>query len=230
MAKIFISYKYGDKHVRQNDSWNINDWLLEVEDGDYLTARDYTTHLMENVLTDHQNKAEEDKDDLSSLTEEVIQQKLYERIYDSTVTIILISKNMKENREEKLQWIPREVSYSLREKTREGRKSYTNGVLAVVLPDEDGKYDHAVIHKSCGVTSWQTPSFFKIIRKNMFNRLEKNQTLCGFCSNYHHRGNNHSYICPVKWDNFVDDHNRYINLVLDLKERLDEFSLTVGHE
>lgn len=226
MAKIFISYKYNDKYVRQNKSLNINDWLLEVDDGNYLTARDYVNYLMEKVLTDHQNKAEEDDDDLSSLTEEVIQQKLYDRIYDSTVTIILISKNMREAGEEKLQWIPRETSYSLREKTRQDRTSYTNGVLAVVLPDENGKYDHAVLHKPCGVRSWQTPSFFKIIRKNMFNRFEKNQTLCSSCFGYHHHGNDHSYIHPVKWDDFVIDHNKYINLALDLKERLDEFDLT----
>ncbi len=223
MAKIFISYKYGDKHVRQHYSYNHTDWLLESENGNYLTARDYVTYLMEKVLTDHINKAEKDDEDLSYFLEETIQKKLYDRIYDSTVTIVLISKDIKEPKAEKLQWIPREIAYSLREQSREDRTSYTNGVLAVVLPDENDNYDHGVIHKNCGVTSWQTHSFFKIIRENMFNKLDKNRNICDSCVSYHHYDNDHSYIHPVKWDDFVKDHNKYINHVLDLKERLNDF-------
>ncbi|MCK6462464.1 MAG: TIR domain-containing protein [Candidatus Pacebacteria bacterium] len=230
MAKIFISYKYGDKYVRQNNSYNLSDWLLGSENGNYLTARDYVTHLMEKVLTDHTNKAEKDNEDLSNLTEDVIQQKLFDRIYDSTVTIVLISKQMKESAEEELQWIPRELSYSLKEKTREDRTSYTNGVLATALPDEDGSYDYAVINRKCGVISWQTQSFFKIIRTNMFNRVNKNHNLCNSCLRYHHHGHDHSFIHPVKWDDFVHDHNLYINRVLDFKDRLDEFKLTKNLE
>lgn len=230
MAKIFISYKYADKFVRQNNSCNWSHWFSGVESGNYLTARDYVTHLMDKVLTDHTNKAEKDGDDLSSLTEEVIQQKLYDRIYDSTVTIVLISKKMRDsNRAEKLQWIPREIAYSLREQPREDRTSYTNGILAIALPDENGVYDHAVVHKNCGARSWQTDSFFKIIGDNMFNRKNKNHTPCNSCLNYHHHGEDHSYIHPVKWDDFIDDHNKYINHVLDLKERLEEFKLTKVH-
>lgn len=230
MAKIFISYKYGDKYVKQNDSYSLSDWRLETEGGNYLTARDYVTHLMENILIDHTHKAEKDDEDLSHLAEETIERRLHDRIYDSTVTIVLISKRMKEPRDEKLQWIPRELAYSLREKTRDDRTSYTNGILAVVLPDENGSYDHAVIHKDCGVRSWQTHSFFQIVRENMFNRVQKNHSHCEACSDYHHYGNDHSYIHPVKWDDFVGDPNRYINHVLNLKDRLDEFELTKTHD
>lgn len=230
MAKIFISYKYRDKHVRQNTSYSPTAWLLEVESGNYLTARDYVTYLMEGILIDHTNKSEDDNEDISHLTEDVIQQKLYDRIYDTTVTIILISKNMKEGSPEKSQWIPREISYSLKEKTREDRTSYTNGLLAVVLPDENNSYDYAFIKKPCGVRSWNTYSFFNIIRSNMFNRVDNKQNFCTLCSDYHHHGNDHSYIYPVTWDDFVKNHNSYINIVLDLKDRLDEFTLTKNLE
>ncbi|MDD3607481.1 MAG: TIR domain-containing protein [Candidatus Moranbacteria bacterium] len=224
MAKIFISYKYGDKYVRQNDSYDYTHWLLEAENGNYLTVRDYVTHLMEKVLTDHTNKAEKDDEDLSHLTEETIQQKLYDRIYDSTVTIIILSKNMKESKAESLQWIPREVSYSLKNKTRDDRTSYTNGILAVALPDENNSYDYAVIKKDCGVRSWQTWSFFDIISSHMFNRIDKNINACNECSG-HHSGYDHSYIHPVKWDDFTNNHNLYINRVLGFKDRLTEFEI-----
>lgn len=225
MAKIFISYKYADKHVRQNNSCDWSHWHANTQDGNYLTCREYVTHLMDNVLKDHTNKAEEDDEDLSNLTEEVIQGKLYDRIYDSTVTIILMSKRMVEALGEKQQWIPREIAYSLREKTREDRTSYTNGILAVVIPDENNSYEYAVVDKPCGVRSWQTHTFFKIINENMFNRHNKDQTYCNLCFGNHHNGHDHSYIHPVKWDDFVKNHNVYINRVLDLKDRLDEFDL-----
>jgi hypothetical protein len=229
MAKIFISYKYGNKNVRQNKSCNWDHWNAGIKNGNYLTVRNYVTHLMENVLKDHTNKAEKDGEDLSNLTEEVIQTKLYDRIYDSTVTIVLISKNMKDFlKKEKLQWIPREVSYSLKEKTRDNRTSYSNGILAVVLPDENDNYDYAILDKDCGVRSYQTHSYFKIIGNNMFNRLDKNHDFCENCLINHHIGEDHSYIYPVKWDDFVKDnnYNKYINHVLDLKDRIEEFKLT----
>ena len=147
MAKIFISYKYRDKYVRQNPDYNLTHWLTDQDNGNYLTARDYVNHLTEVILTDHQNKAEKDNEDLSFLSEETIQRKLYDRIYDSTLTIVLISKHMKNNRDESLQWIPREISYSIKEKTRDDRTSYTNGILAVALPDEMNSYNYAVINK-----------------------------------------------------------------------------------
>ena len=184
---------------------------------------------MEKVLTDHVNKAEKDNEDISHLTEEVIQQKLYNRIFDSTVTVVLISKDMKENGLEKLQWVPREISYSLREKTREDKTSYTNGVLAVILPDESNSYEHGIKHFNC-VTEIQTNKFFNIISSNMFNRSEHKRNVCTVCRNYHHYGDDHSYIYPVKWDNFVKNHNFYINHVLGLKDRLDEFSLKKTHD
>lgn len=229
MAKIFISYKYGDKSVRQNDNCNWTHWQSEIDDGSYLTARDYVDHLMEKVLTDHTNKAEKDDEDLSHLTEDAIQQKLYDRIYDSTVTIVLVSKNMKEAKHESLQWIPREIAYSLRDKTREDRTSYTNGVLAVILPDEGGSYEHGVKYYNC-VTEFQTHNFFKIISANMFNRNEHKTNICAVCGNRHHYGDDHSYIYPVRWDNFVNNHNFYVDHVLGLKDRLDEFDLKKTHD
>ncbi len=229
MAKIFISYKYADKAVRQNDSCDWAHWLSGVEDGNYLTARDCVDHLMKKVLTDHTNKAEKDNEDLSELTEEVIQQKLYDRIYDSTVTIVLVSKNMKESKHEKLQWIPREMTYSLREKTRDDRTSYANGILAVILPDESGSYDHGIKHRDC-VIEIQTNSFFNIIALNMFNRNEHKKNICATCRSHHHHGDDHSYVYPVRWDDFVKNHNLYIEHALSLKDRLNEFELTKMHE
>lgn len=66
---------------------------------------------------------------------------------------------MKEKgRWEKSQWIPWEISYSLRETTRNDRTSHNNAVLAVILPDKNGSYDY-----------YSTDILFPIMKANILN-------------------------------------------------------------
>lgn len=63
--------------------------------------------------------------------------KLADKIYDSTVTIVLISKGMNQLFTlEKNQWIPWKIAYSLRTKTRFSRTNKINGVLAIKTLDK----------------------------------------------------------------------------------------------
>lgn len=82
--------------------------------------RDYITKF-EEILDSSDNiyKGESDGEDLSKLSDDTIWEKLKDRIYDSSVTVIFISPEMKEVwKEEKDQWIPWEISYSLKETSR----------------------------------------------------------------------------------------------------------------
>lgn len=94
--KIFISYKYADEDVYNLDWWQNS------------TARDYVTELQNRLdSSNHINKGEKDDEDLSNLDDNTIWEKLKDRIYDSTLTIVLISPNMKEGgRRDRDQWIP----------------------------------------------------------------------------------------------------------------------------
>lgn len=133
--KIFISYKYYDTNVQ----------ILPTTLNNNPKVRDYVTWL-ENKFTnrtEHVYKGESDNEDLSYKSEDYIWSKLKDKIFDSSITIVLISPNMKEpNKWEKSQWIPWEISYSLREIPRSAYTSHSNAVLAVVLPDRKGNYSY----------------------------------------------------------------------------------------
>lgn len=224
-SKIFVSYKYKDPDVLPLSEY------VPGEDTNYThTPRHYVDKIIEVIGPDFIYKGEKSGEDASHLSDTTIHSKLKDKLFDSSMTIVLLSPNMIDLHEpEDEQWIPNEISYSLRVQKRGERKSGTNGLLLVALPDNNGSYDYAVLHARCGVRSWQTASFFSIIKKNMFNRLDKNQTLCRSCLNYHHHGWDHSYAHPVKWEDFIVDHNLYIDRAVALKDAKHEFNIAKTH-
>ena len=102
-------------------------------------------------------------------------------IYDSSVTIVLVSPNIRDkNKWDRSQWIAWEIRYSLCEYKRELRYSHTNGLIYVVLPDKQGNYDYAFQHKYCcstGCNVFLTDPLFAIMEGNLFNRKTKDGEL-----------------------------------------------------
>lgn len=223
--KIFVSYKYKDSNVHPLSEY------APGKDTDYShTPRHYVDKIIDTIGQEHIYKGEKSGEDIGHLADDTIDSKLKEKIFDSSVTLVLISPNMwDKSKYEKDQWIPNEICYSLRNKKRGDKTSKANAMLAVVLPDSNGSYDYAVVHYSC-VTQWQTGSFFAIIRNNMFNRSTKKLTKCDTCGEYHHAGADHSYMHPVKWSDFIADHNHYIDHALSLRDQIDDFEVSKVHE
>lgn len=215
--KIFISYKFADQNVQQLPNHSI--W-------NPTTVRSYVD-LLENYFdaTDHIYKGESSDEDLSYLSEDTIWEKLKDRIYDSSVTIIMISPNMRlPNRSDRSQWIPWEVSFSLKETKRNDRTSHTNAVLAIVLPDSYGSYNYYLTQSPCGSTTHNTDRLFKIIRDNKFNIKCPDKRLCSQCNNYHYYGNC-SYIEATKWSEFITSPNFYIEQAIMRQNNIEKYNI-----
>ena len=226
--KIFISYKYADNDV-ENITGNPGLWYN-------CTVRNYVD-VIEDTLkdkTDHIYKGESDGEDLSQLKDPTIWEKLKNRIYDSTLTIIMISKGMREKyKAEKHQWIPQEISYSLKEVSRKDKNgnpvtSKTNAILAVILPDKSGSYSYFTYTKNCcstGCTTYQSNSnlIFSIMSGNMFNQKNPDANNCDVGQTIYH--GDCSYMYCVKWSDFVGDMESYIDKAYEIQENQDDYNI-----
>ncbi|KAB0482447.1 hypothetical protein F7Q91_03295 [Vibrio chagasii] len=223
--KIFISYKYADADVAP-----LNLGLLDFEP---TTARRYVDVLQSNLsIFDHINKGEKDDEDLSDFKDSTIRSKLRDKIFDSSITIVLITKGMKSSfQKESEQWIPWEISYSLRESTRGFKTSRPNAILAVVIPDRMGSYDYFIQNGSCiqcNCRILRTDTLFEVLRKNMFNQKLPELSNCD--SNVHTGQSVYlgepSYIKVVKWNDFIADIDGNLDLALKLRDNIDSYNIT----
>lgn len=219
--KIFVSYKYAD------------DSVYNLEKYTNSTVRDYIDVFEEKLdETDDIYKGESDGEDLSQLSEETIWEKLKDRIYDSSLTIIFISPNMKASwKEDKEQWIPWEVSYSLKEISRKNKNgdavtSKTNAMIAVVLPDVNNSYSYYLEEKNCCTSKCvmhRTNKLFNIIKKNKFNYKNPDTNDCDNNDKVWH--GECSYIEAVKWSDFISDINKYIDEAYCRQKNIDDYEI-----
>lgn len=226
--KIFISYKYADNNV-ENIIGDIGKWGL-------CTVRNYVD-VIETTLkdkTEHIYKGESDGEDLSQLSDSTVWEKLKNRIYDSTLTIVMLSKGMREKYKlEKNQWIPQEISYSLKEVSRKDKNgnpvtSKTNALLAVILPDASGSYDYFTYKKSCctsGCVYYNNYSddIFNIMSGNLFNQKHLNSKICDSSEKVYYGDS--SYMYCVRWEDFILDMEGYIDYAYKIQEKQDDYNI-----
>ncbi len=218
--KIFVSYKHEDTAVAP---LGLSSIIFDYP----TTARDYVNHIGKLLEQgDHIDKGEKEDEDLSGFKDETIASHLRDRIYDSSITILLISKGMKDATPEDDQWIPWEIAFSLKETTRDGRTSYTNTMLAIVLPDENYNYDYFWTKPAPCHWLWHFDKTFKIVRKNMFNRKEPDEVTCQ-CQQTINKEGAHSFIYAIKWqDPSLIELNYALDRAEEIRKEIDDFNLS----
>lgn len=214
--KVFVSYKHNDNGVAYLPGFG-------------GTARAYVDHLIQHRLSDEIYKGEGDED-ISQFKDDTIKTRLKDKIHDSSITLVLVSPGMKEVfTPESDQWIPWEISYSLKEITRADKTSHTNGILAVVLPDIVGTYNY-YFNESCNhckSRQLQTNMLFQILRDNMFNSKDKesHKGSCNYCGSIFY-GGSPSYIESVKWADFQSNKDHYLNSASRIRDNRAAYNIT----
>lgn len=228
--KVFVSYKYKDTDVKRLE--NIPWWRS-------TKVRDYVDILEEKIGKDNVYCGEHSNEDLSGFSEDYIWEHLKDKIFPTSVTVVLISPQMKEPHSyDKSQWIPWEIRYSLREYSRSidsdnqrntSHTSHTNGFVAVVLPDSNGSYSYMLEHHNCCSSTCKlihTDKLFWIIQKNMFNIKNPDKNICQQGDTIYH--GLCSYIPITTWDTFIKDEdsiNFWLEYAVNIRNHKDDFDL-----
>ncbi len=159
---IFVSYKYADTNVRKLSGQKL--W-------EKTTVRNYVD-VIERMCTNDDigiYYGEHDGEDFSNLKDITIWEKLKDKIYKTTVTIVLISPGMKTGPVDKNQWIPQEISYSLRNQSRDGRTSHRNSLLFIILPDINGDYYYPLFMPQFEIVNLHRKSgYAEVVNWNQF--------------------------------------------------------------
>ncbi len=231
--KVFVSYKYKDEFV--ND---LQQSYLEVINGELVVnrrktrVRDYVNALQNKIGRDHINLGERDSESLDDFSNEEIETTLKSRIRQCSVTIVMISKGMNvRNKTQKEQWIPWEISYSLRTVPTGGYTKQMNAVIGVVLPDETGTYDwYYTYNPNCNSTTHHTNLLFKILSSNMFNLWEKETRECN--GSIITISNEPSFIKTVKWSDFMfnDNYNFYLDEAIEIRDNKALYDFKINLE
>lgn len=197
--KTFISYKY-------SEAQNFRDRIIDAlgDDATYYQGE------------------QSDSPDLTDTSTENIKSNLKDMIFGTSVTIVIVSPNLTQSK-----WIDWEIEYSLKEISRDGRTSKTNGIVGVVMK-VGGGYDWLVkITKKddgCATRNIDNSKLYEIINKNRYNLQTDDRYACSHCKTYSQLDG--SYISLIDEDEFIKDPSKYIENAYDKSQNLDNYKLS----
>jgi len=196
--KTFISYKYSEA----------------------LDTRDSILDALGEDATYYQGETA-DSPNLTDTSTENIKNNLRNMMYDTSVTIVVISPDITASK-----WIDWEIEYSLKEISRDGRTSKTNGVLGVIQKINGG-YDWLVTltakDDGCSVRTIDSSKLYGIINENRFNRIN-HPYACSKCKTYSQMDG--SYFSLIDENEFLSDPNKYIENAYEKSEKASDFNLS----
>jgi len=228
--KIFISYKYADEKVAALQEAYYEE-VNSVMKWNYrkTRVRDYVDQVQEKIGRDHINMGEKDGESLADFSDEAIETSLKNKIRQSSVSLVLVSRGMKTSNNQKDQWMPWEISYSLKTIPSGSYTKQMNTILGVILPDETGSYDwYYTSNLECNCTTHHTSKLFKILKDNTFNIKEKKIRECNGLEI--HVSSEPSFFKKVKWQDFMngENYNYYIDKAIEIKNNKEQYDFHIN--
>jgi hypothetical protein len=195
--KTFISYKY-------SESRNLRDEIIKALGDDATYYQGETS----------------DSPDLTDTSTDNIKKHLKDMIYGTSVTIVIISPNIKESK-----WIDWEIEYSLKEITRNDKTSRTSGIVGVVMKQNDNyTWLRTSTNNSDGHVSISTNNslLYDIISKNRGNQVSK-EYFCDKCGTIDALTG--SFISLVTEEEFLSNPTKYIDNAFDKAKNIDNYEI-----
>ena len=197
--KTFISYKY-------DEAQGLRDKIIEK------LGDDATYYQGETV----------DSPNLADTSTENIKENLKNMMYNTSVTIVIISPNLI-----KSNWIDWEIAYTLKKTKRGDKTSRTNGIVGVIKKinrDYDWMFTSGVNPDGCHYRSADISRLYEIINKNRHNRLSDKKYACVSCKISDRLEG--SYMSLVKEEEFLAAPKTYIENAYDKSQEIEDFKLT----
>lgn len=200
-TKVFISFRF-------SDGKDIKDELVDLFD----------------ESTEVINRSEDV--DRSQMSEDTIQEYLYEKLKDTSVTIVLLTPEAVSYRKNWIgnydDWLYDELRYSLEDR----KNNRTNGVVAVYTKEAKELLLEESTH-NCSqcqeVKSCRTLKYFNnLVRKNMLNI--KSSYKRNPCNDLYDNEYD-SYVSLVSLENFKRDYKKHIENTKVKRDRLHEFGI-----
>lgn len=188
--KTFISYKY-------SEAQELRDAIIEAMGDDASYYQGETS----------------DSPDLTDTSTENIKRTLRDMMFNTTVTIVIISPHIKDSK-----WIDWEIEYCLKKITRKNRTSQRNGIVGVIQKIKgDYSWFKNTVEKEdgCRVTHYKEDKVYNIISANRYNQNPKKYS-CSICKCIDALTG--SYIAYVEEDAFLADVDKYINNAYEKSE------------
>src|SRR5690606_8755872 len=154
--ETFIAYKY-------SEATYLRDEIIEKLGND---ARYYQGETAESP-------------DMSGEKIDRIKNSLKDMIFQTSVTIVIISPNLKNS-----DWVDWEIQYSLKEYKRQSTTSRTNGIVGVIMK-YDGSYEWLISRSQnqdgCTTRFIDDSKLYEIIKNNRYNLNTNNKYSCPNC-------------------------------------------------
>lgn len=188
----------------------------------YSEAQDLRDLIIEKLGDDasyYQGETAETPD-LTDTSVDNIKENLKNMIFGTSVTIVIISPNLKNSK-----WVDWEIEYSLKEYKRGNTTSRTNGIVGVVMK-VNGSYDWLISSyqnpDGCSTRSIDNSLLYDIIKKNRFNLNTADKYSCPTCKTFDQL--NGSYISLVEQDRFLNNPQHFIENAYNKSKSIQNYN------